>query len=111
MAATVDARLAGVHPQMLRVASDSDRKKIAERVERTLELLGVSKQDAAFRMGYTDPGTVSRWCSGVERPHFDKLFVLINDDGLTFEDAWVIATAEKNPRMEVVTQIVMRRSA
>lgn len=106
MKATVDARLQSVHPQMLRVPSEGDRKKVAERVERALELAGISKQDAAFRMGYSDPATVSRWCSATERPHFDKLFTI---DG--FEDAWILALAERNPRMEVVTQIVMRRSA
>lgn len=103
---TVDPRLTDVHAKMLRVRGESDRKKVAERLERALELAGISKQDAAFRMGYTDAATISRWCSATERPHFDKLFTL---DG--FEDAWLISLAERNPHAQVVTQIVLRRPA
>lgn len=113
-------RLADVHPQMLRASSErparageSDCKKVADLrtvigrlVERALEIAGVRKQEAAFQMGYSDQGTVSRWCSGVERPLFDKLFMV---EG--FEDAWMLALAERNPQMEVETRILVRRRA
>jgi hypothetical protein len=101
---TVDVRLTNVHPQMLRVDGETNRKKIAALIERALELLGISKQDAAFRMGYSDPGTVSRWCTAVERPHLDKLLTI---DG--FENAWLLAQAERNPNADIVHQIVLRR--
>jgi hypothetical protein len=95
----VSDRLANVHPQMLRVQSEGDRKKFVGRlVERSLELLSVTKQDAAFRMGYQDSGVVSRWCSGQETPLFHKLVVI---EG--FHDAWVVAIAEKTPGAEVET--------
>lgn len=110
---TVADRLADMHPQMLRVDPAADRKKLADLravigrlVERALELLGVTKQDAAFQMGYKDAGAVSRWCSAVERPLFDKLFAL---EG--FEVAWVLAMAERNTRIEVATVITIRRIA
>jgi hypothetical protein len=107
-------RLAGLHPQMLRAESEGDRKKLADLrpvigrlVERAIELLGITKQEAAFRMGYRDQGPVSRWCAATERPLFDKLFVL---DG--FEVAWVIAIAERNQeQIEVATIVTIRRSA
>lgn len=118
MDGSVAEKLSGVHPKMLRVGTGSvakpDRKKLADlrpvvgrRVERTFELMGITKQDAAFRMGYSDAGTVSRWCSGTERPHLDKLFQL---DG--FEQAWLLASAEHNaPTMEVETIVKLRRPA
>lgn len=102
MASTVADRLNSAHPQMLRVESESDRKKLAvgRRVERALELLGITKQAAAFAMGYADSGVVSRWCTAVERPLFDKLETI---DG--FENAYVQALAEKNPRFEILILI------
>lgn len=114
MPTSITDRLANVHPKMLRVDSESDRKKVAEQlrpvigrlVERALDLASVTKQDAAFQMGYTDQGALSRWCSGVERPLFDKLFIV---DG--FEDAWLVALAERNPQMEVETVVKIRRRA
>lgn len=105
MPPTVTDQFAAVHPQMLRGDGETARKKlVGRRVARAFELMGLTKQDAAFRMGYSDAGTVSRWCSGLERPHFDKLNVL---DG--FEDAYVLATAERHPRMEIVTHVRLRR--
>lgn len=104
-------RLADVHPQMLRVESETDCKKLAELrvvvgrlVERAFELMGITKQDAAYRMGYTDAGTVSRWCSGTERPLFDKLIAI---DG--FEEAWVLALAARCSRIDVETVVRIRR--
>lgn len=98
-----------LHPQMAK----ADRKpladlrpKIGQLVDRALVLAGVSKQDAAYRMQYADAGTVSRWCSGLERPAFDKLFTI---DG--FEAAYVQAIAERNPRIRVQTTITLEKSA
>lgn len=104
---TLDPRLVDVHPQMLKAQSEGDRKKFVGRwVERAFELMGLKKQDAAWRMGYSDSGVVSRWCSGTERPLFDKLIAI---DG--FEDAWLLALAERNPHAEVTTQIRLPRVA
>ena len=100
MAPSLSSRLSDVHPKMLRGEREGDHKKLAvgQSVERALEIAGIQKQDAAGRMGYSDQGTVSRWCSGLERPHFDKLFEL---DG--FEVAWMKARAERNQRIKART--------
>jgi len=109
---TVPDRLAAVHPQMLRATIEGDRKKLADLrqaigqlVARTFELMGITKQDAAYRLQYRDAGTISRWCSGTERPLFDKLFSL---DG--FDVAYVLAIAERNARIEVQTVVTIRRT-
>jgi len=107
----MDSRLADqldrVHPQMLRLGGESDRKKLAvgRTVERALEILGMTKQAAAYAMGYADPGPVSRWCAATERPLFDKLFAIDR-----FEECWIVALAEKNPAMEVETVVKFRRA-
>ncbi len=106
---TVARALVGVHPKMLRADSEATSKKLAvgQSVERALAIAGIAKQEAAGRMGYADQGTVSRWCSGLERPHFDKLFDL---DG--FEEAWIKARAERNHRLTVRTVIeILEKSA
>lgn len=113
MPRTVTERLASVHPQMLRVESESTSKKLADAkraighsVARALEIAGITKQQAAYDMGYQDAGTVSRWCSGLERPHFDKLFTLPR-----VEDAWILARAECNPHIVVETVVKIPRVA
>jgi hypothetical protein len=114
---TMPDRLADVQPQMvragLRAQAKADRKKLADLrpvigrlVERALELMGLSKQEAAYRLQYADAGTISRWCSATERPLFDKLFSL---EG--FEVAYVQAIAERNPAIAVDTVITIRRTA
>ena len=114
---TIPDRLAGLQPQMVRaqVRSEAkpDRKKLADLrpvigklVERALELMGLSKQEAAYRLQYSDAGTISRWCSATERPLFDKLFTM---DG--FDIAYVLAIAERNQQIEVTTAITIRRIA
>lgn len=76
--------LADVHPQMLRAKSEGDRKKFAvdekaligRAVERAISVAGLTKQEAAFQMGYSDSGTLSRWCAGTETPQFAKLWAV-----------------------------------
>lgn len=108
MAPTVAKRIEDVHPQMLRMKGEADRKKLADfgrSLERALELWGKSKQDTAYALGYRDPGTISRWCAGSERPHMEKLLAL---DG--FEEAWMLARAEGNVRVIVRSVIEIPRS-
>lgn len=113
IASTVADRVADVHPQMLRGDSEGERKKLADLrptigqlVARAFQLMGVSKQDAAWRMHYDDPGTVSRWCSGTERPAFDKLFTIAG-----FRAAYILAMAEDDPQIDATTVITIRRVA
>lgn len=102
------------HPQMLaaslRLDAKGDRKPLADLrplvgrfVERALALMGVSKQDASYQMHYADQGTLSRWCSGLERPALDKLLTI---DG--FKVAYVQALAEHDAAFDVVTTISIR---
>jgi hypothetical protein len=120
MAGSMRDRLDAVHPKMLAAelrSGEGDRKPLAETewrhrigglIERALELAHLTKQDVSFAMGYPagDQSAISRWIAAVERPQFDKLFAVDR-----FYDAWVIASAEANPRVEVVTQIQIRRTA
>lgn len=117
MPRSVTDHLEDVHPQMLRAElrreAKLDRKDLADRrivvgqvITRALALLGITKQEAAYRMKYRDQGPVSRWCTGVERPLLDKLLEI---DG--FEEAYVEAWAERNPRIEVETIVRIPRRA
>lgn len=114
---TVADRLATVQPQMLRAGVSAeakpDRKELADLrtvvgllVERAFALMGITKQEAAYRMHYADAGAVSRWCSGTERPLFDKLFAL---EG--FRIAFVTALAESDPAIDLTTTITIRKVA
>lgn len=111
MSSRLTDRLAGLHPQMLRVEAEGHPQKLADlkveighSVERALDLAGLTKQEAAFAMGYTDQGVISRWCSGTERPLFDKLYAI---EG--FEEAWIQARAERNRNIEIQTVVTIRR--
>lgn len=108
---TVPKALASVHPKMMRAEGEGHPQDSAEPkqvigglVERALALCGLTKQEAAFRMGYSDSGVISRWCSGTERPLFDKLHTLPG-----FANAWVVALAERDPQMDVATIVTIRR--
>lgn len=97
----------------LRSEAKTDRKELADLrpvigslVDRALVLAGISKQEAAYRMHYANQGTVSRWCSGLERPAFDKLFTLAG-----FKTAYVLAIAEGDSQIEVTTAITIKRVA
>jgi hypothetical protein len=110
---TVGVRPTRAQPQTLAAASEPDhkpladwRRRIGQTIERALELAHLTKQGVSFAMGYQDQGSLSRWMSGVERPHFDKLFAVDR-----FYDAWVIACAESNPRLDVETTIRVRSAA
>lgn len=116
---SVADRLRDVHPQSLRATldgrdaegeglrkhfADDQRRAVGRDVERAIVLMGITKQEAAFRMRYDDSGVVSRWCSGRERPLFDKLYALKG-----FKAAWVIAIAEQTPELEAETFVRVRR--
>lgn len=109
----VAERLADLPRKMLRAEREDERKPVADLrrdigqlVERALVLAGISKQHAAYAMHYADQGTVSRWCSGLERPCFDKLLTL---EG--FDVAYILAMAERNARIETTTTITIKRTA
>lgn len=81
MAASVDERLAAVHPQMLRADTHLDpqnlgRREIGQAFEWALDRAHVTHKDAAYRMGYSDQGVIGRWVSGMERVQLDKVRLL-----------------------------------
>lgn len=88
-----DPRL-DVPRKMLTVHGEGDRKPLAEdrkrqiglAIERALEDADISKQDAAYRLGYGEnQSPISRWISGIENPPFAKLWTL----GSRFQKALV----------------------
>lgn len=105
--------LDAVHPQMLRMKSEGDpqelgmasRKRLGQCLEWALDRARITNQDAAFRMGYSDSGVVSRWINGTERQQLDKLKLL----GEVFWQEYVIALAQDCPGVEVKTQITLAR--
>lgn len=73
-----DPRL-DVPRKMIAASRTPDRKPLADAlggaIERALMLARITKQDAAFRMGYgTNQAPLSRWIGGTERPQFEKLW-------------------------------------
>jgi hypothetical protein len=47
---------------------------IGRAIERCILLSGMTKQEAAYEMGYTDASALSRWIAGVEQPQLHRLF-------------------------------------
>ncbi len=87
--------LADVHPQMLRAQSEADpqllgKREIGRAIEMALDRTCLTKQEAAYAMGYTDSGVIGRWITGTETPQFAKLWTL----GSRFQKELVIALAE-----------------
>lgn len=50
------------------------RPLIGAAIQRALSLVGWSIKEAAGHIGIEDPSQLSRWISGKERPHLDRLF-------------------------------------
>lgn len=55
----------------------SDENSLGRAIEKALVLADLSKQDASYRMGYTDASSISKWISGKEPPRFDKLWSIV----------------------------------
>ena len=88
--------LADVHPRMLRAKGEGDPQRLGKRevgqaIEAALDRCRITKQEAAFAMGYADSGVMSRWISGTETPQFAKLWIL----GTEFQKHLVAALAEQ----------------
>src|SRR6188474_2367179 len=93
-----DAKLGAVHPQMLRAGSPADPRKsgdehgkqIGQAFEWALDRARVTKQEAAFRMGYTDSGVIGRWVSGKENLQLARTRMI----GEPFFQEFLIALAQ-----------------
>lgn len=110
MKSTLAERLDGLHPQMLRAEGESDPQALGKRLigralERALERASITKQAAAFDMGYSDSGVIGRWIAGTETPQFAKLWGL----GEKFQRELVIALAEEAKGIDIVTELRVAR--
>jgi hypothetical protein len=123
MPSSIDKRLSSVQPQMLRVDGEGDPQRLGTRgetdpqavgkramgrvIETALARASLTKQEAAYAMGYSDAGVIGRWLQGTETPQFAKLWTL----GDPFRRELVIALAElAGQAVEVTTQITVRRA-
>lgn len=106
MSSSVREKLNGIHPQMLRASGEADPQSLGKRatgraLEKAIARSGLTKQEAAFQMGYSDSGVMGRWIQGTETPQLAKLWML----GEGFQREWVIALAEE-AGLSVKTTIV-----
>ena len=96
MAPSVDAKLDGLHPRMLRAPSPADpqelgaqhRRELGQAFEWALDKARITKQEAAFAMGYTDSGVIGRWISGKENIQLGRVRLLGDDFLYEFVIAW-----------------------
>lgn len=100
-------------PQMLRAGSpaspqlsgDEQGKAIGQAFEWALDRARITKQDAAFRMGYTDSGVIGRWISGKENLQLVRSRLI----GEEFFQEFLIALAQTCKGVEVKTQITLAK--
>lgn len=102
--------LLGAVPRKSRAnESEAERKAFAEAmgkaIERGILLAGLTKQEVAFAMGYTDASALSRWIAGTETAQFARLFSVSR-----LQQPLVVALAELTGA-DVTTHIAIRRSA
>jgi len=108
------AVLEAVPPQTLRVGErrgeaaaptngEAFLKAHGQALDWALDRARIEQKDAAYRMGYTDPGVVSRWISGKERLQLDKLRMLGDD----FFAELLVALAQTCDGVEVRTQVTL----
>ena len=85
MSAKSSAALDQIPRKMIAAEIETIRKPLADMprllgqaIERAIVLAKLSKQDVAFRMGYSDQSALSRWIAGApgETPQFAKLFAI-----------------------------------
>jgi hypothetical protein len=115
MPASVDPRLGALKANPLRIRGlrgETRSKPLAEQeesarygraLERAIEDAGLTKQEAAFRLGYSEQSMISRWIAGQENPPMPRLFVKL---GERFKQAWVLELAKQTDGVNVET--VMR---
>ena len=113
MSEIVASALNNVHPQMLRAGSpatpqlsgEDHGRAIGQAFEWALDRARVTKQEAAYRMGYSDSGVIGRWVSGKENLQLARTRLI----GETFFQEFLIALAQTCPGVEVKTQITLAK--
>lgn len=94
---------------LLKKVEDVELARVFGRViGRAFEIAGLTQQEIAFRLGYTNQSAVSRWVAGTETPQMAKLLTV---DG--FEDALIIALTERSKTVSgaYVVNVPLRRRA
>lgn len=102
---------------MLRVSGEADPQEVGKRVigralEVAIDRSSLTKQGLAFAMGYTDPGVIGRWISGLETPQFAKLWTLPHataEERVSFRQQLVVALAEQAEGVDIVTEVRITR--
>jgi hypothetical protein len=105
--------LDSLHPQMLRAGSPADPQKLGEAhsaqigqaFEWALDRARITKQEAAFRMGYTDSGVIGRWISGKENLQIARTRLI----GEEFFTEFLVALAQTCAGVAVRTVIELKR--
>jgi len=105
--------LIGEVPRKAHAASvasgEAERKSFAlligRAIERGILLAGMTKQEAAFEMGYPDPSALSRWIAGVETVQFSRLWMIAR-----LRPCLCVALAEISEGVVVETTISIRRA-
>lgn len=88
------------------LAIDQTKRLLGRAIERALMAADMTKQDAAYRMGYgTNQAPISNWISGKETPQFAKLWTLSE----VFQRELVIALADLCRDVEVRTVVTLSR--
>lgn len=75
-----------------------DRRWLGRIVEDALELIRMTKQDAAYRLGYRDQSAVSRWIAGIEHAPIARLFRVL---GPNFQRAFAHELLRRTPGVEL----------
>ena len=114
MAKSITQALDTVHPRMAAMRGESvrrnpadveDRRAQGAEIDAALKFAKLTRQEAAYAMGYADDYTINRWISGAENPNFVKLRTL----GALFRRGLLIAQAASigvGVRVETVVTIV-----
>lgn len=89
------------------INGDRWRSIHGQALEWALDRCSIEQKAAAYRMGYSDPGVVSRWIYGTERMQLDKLRML----GEVFFAELLVALAQTCEGVEVRTQVTLARRA
>lgn len=105
-------RLDAVHPRMLRANGEGDpqelgKQQIGRAIEAALDRARLTKQEAAYAMGYSDSGVMGRWINGTETPQIARLWTL----GERFRQEFVIALGEQAGGAEIETTVKFKRTA
>lgn len=112
MPRSISQQLDAVHPRMIAMRGEGlrrnpaiadDRRQQGEEIDTALKAAKITRQEAAYQLGYADASSIDRWIAGTENPNFAKLRTL----GPRFRRQLWLAQAESigGVRIEHVVRI------